>query len=77
MPVPKPSGGESQDDYISRCVSWADDEHPEMDEDQRLAMCFDTYRGGKEKSTKAEILKELKHSLGRLGKSIKARLVNK
>ena len=40
MPIPKPSG-ESQKEYISKCMSAIGDEY---DRDQALAICYDTYR---------------------------------
>ena len=47
MPLPKPSAGENQDDFVSRCV--ADDkvrtEYP--DTDQRLAVCISQFGGAK------------------------------
>lgn len=42
MPLPKPRAGESQDDFIGRCMGDAQDEFP--DEDQRAAVCFDLWR---------------------------------
>ena len=69
--VPKPAGGESQSDYIARCAQWAASEHPEMHQDQRLAMCYSTYRDAKGKSvTKAEILAELSVEHRRLRKAL-------
>lgn len=47
MPLPKPSTGESRDDFVGRCVS--DDkvrtEFP--DDDQRIAVCISQFEGGK------------------------------
>jgi len=40
MPIPKPSG-ESQREYISKCMSAIGDEY---DTDQALAICYNTYR---------------------------------
>ena len=69
MPVPKPKGGENQDAYIERCMSWAADEQSEMNQDQQLAMCFSTYREGKSaEMTKAELVKQLRFSVGWLKK---------
>ena len=69
MPAPNPKGGEKQNAYIERCMSWAADEHSEMDQDQQLAMCFSTYREGKGvEMTKSEIAKQLRFSIGRLKK---------
>ena len=38
MPLPKPHSGESQDDFISRCMSDLDGEFP--DDKQRYAVCL-------------------------------------
>jgi len=40
MPIPKPSG-ETQKEYISKCMSAIGDEYPQ---DQSLAICYDTWR---------------------------------
>ncbi len=44
MPLPTPNAGESQDDFISRCMGnpTAMDDFP--DRDQRLAVCFSQWR---------------------------------
>lgn len=46
MPIPKPNAGEKQSDFISRCMGNATmkDEYP--DNDQRLAVCFSSFRKG-------------------------------
>jgi hypothetical protein len=44
MPVPKPGTGEEQDKFINRCMSWAEDEHPEMTNESRLSMCYTSWR---------------------------------
>ena len=47
MPLPKPNGSESRDDFVNRCVG--DDkvstEFPDVD--QRVAVCISQYEGGK------------------------------
>jgi HK97 family phage prohead protease len=40
MPIPRPNEGESQDDYISRCVSFLMDEGTVDDNDQAVAICM-------------------------------------
>jgi uncharacterized protein len=37
MPIPKPNDGESQDEYIARCMS--DEAMQEYEQDQRMAVC--------------------------------------
>lgn len=43
MPIPTPNDGETKDQFISRCMSALEGDHP--DQDQRLAICFDAWRG--------------------------------
>ena len=47
MPLPEPRSGESEDDFISRCMSndTAIEDFPEQD--QRLGVCFNQFRRGK------------------------------
>jgi HK97 family phage major capsid protein len=60
MPVPTPSGDESEQDFISRCMG--DASMQEYDEEQRAAICYSTYR---ERSAspggKAMRLAEIRH----------------
>jgi len=42
MPIPKPGGGESESDYVSRCMEKLADDFP--DQEQRAAVCYRTYR---------------------------------
>ena len=44
MPLPTPSG-ESQQEFISRCMSELQGEFP--DQEQRLAVCYTQWREGK------------------------------
>jgi HK97 family phage prohead protease len=57
MPIPKPKKGEKEDDFIERCMGneTMKDEYP--DNDQRLAICYDSWRkekGGEKPKTKEE-----------------------
>lgn len=45
MPVPTPHDGESQDDFIARCM--ANDDMQEYEDKQRAAICYDAWNGGK------------------------------
>jgi hypothetical protein len=58
MPVPKPEGGESQNDYVGRCMSWANGEHPDMPQEQQLAMCYTTFRGAAKEELRTRIAKD-------------------
>lgn len=48
MPLPRPNQGESQDDFISRCMSDADIVGEFPDKDQRLAVCRSQFLKGKD-----------------------------
>jgi len=49
MPIPKPKKNESEHDFIERCMSddGMKEDHP--DNDERLAICYDSWRKKKEK----------------------------
>ncbi len=51
MPIPTPSSGEPQNKFISRCISFLADEDPSMPNDQRVAICFNTWRRSKGEMT--------------------------
>jgi hypothetical protein len=44
MPVPTPHGGESQDDFIGRCMRWMHTNDSQRPQDQMQAMCFQQWR---------------------------------
>lgn len=67
MPIPKPKSGETERDYIPRCMSALDGE--DKPQDQKLAICYTNYREVK----KVELI-----SVGyRVLKSILTRIVSK
>lgn len=43
--IPTPEDGESESDFISRCMSELNDEFP--DQSQRAAVCYNSWREGK------------------------------
>lgn len=51
MPIPKPGKDESQKAFISRCASALADSDPSRPNEQRVAMCYTSWKRGK--STKA------------------------
>jgi len=57
MPVPKPKSGESQDDYIPRCISFMEDEEKKKPKEDRRphkqiqAICFDSWRDSKKEKS--------------------------
>ena len=44
MPLPKPKDGESEDDFIARCMSNETMKKDYTDNDQRLAVCFNQWK---------------------------------
>lgn len=42
FPIPSPKSDESQDEFISRCMSELNDEYP--DDSQRAAICYNKWR---------------------------------
>lgn len=49
MPLPKPKPGESQNDFIGRCVSDPIMESEFPRQDQRLIICYVQFRGKNKK----------------------------
>ena len=41
MPIPKPEGRETQNDFVGRCVSAINEEYPQ---EQAVAICISTYQ---------------------------------
>lgn len=48
MPIPKPSKGQSKDDYMGQCMSFLKDEDKFDSHEQRVAVCLDTWRRNNE-----------------------------
>lgn len=55
MPMPKPRDGEDRGAFVSRCMSFLDDEGSAMNQDQRLGACYSQW----EKSKKLEKIAEI------------------
>ena len=62
MPLPTPKNNESEDEFISRCMSDDQAEKDFPDQDQRLAVCFSQFEEKKESTLKSfgEFIKEAK-----------------
>ena len=69
MPIPTPKPKESQGKFVSRCMKFFSGEDSDLEQKQRLAICYDKYRKWKKnrrKRAKAKLaksknlLKELK-----------------
>lgn len=55
MPIPKPNPGESESDFVGRCISEISNEY---DQEQAVAICFNTYR-----ESRAEAYKKTQENL--------------
>ena len=62
MAIPNPKGGEKEDDFMSRCMSDGHMGTAYSDQDQRLAVCFNSWRT-KSASTIIEKIKNALKSL--------------
>lgn len=65
MPIPNKKSGESESEFIGRCMSSIGDEYSQ---DQALAICYDAFRGNKEtmiKTAKDRVLAKLNVINGR------------
>jgi len=52
MPIPKPSGGETQNDYVGRCMHEIGTEYDTNE--QAVAICINTYQKGTMSKTKEQ-----------------------
>lgn len=59
MPIPTPKKGEEQEEYVGRCMEFMADDS-DMDQKQKLAVCYDKYRKWKKNRKKREKAKERK-----------------
>lgn len=55
MPIPKPSGGESEEDFMSRCMGSDTMQAEYADQDQRVAVCLSSFRDGKKEAEMTEL----------------------
>ena len=51
MPIPKPSSGESESDFMSRCMEDTTMQAEYSQRDQRVAVCLSSFREGRKKDT--------------------------
>lgn len=54
MPIPKPKSGETESDFMSRCMSNGSLQSEFPDQDQRVAVCLDSFRSKKEEMEMTE-----------------------
>ena len=68
MPVPEPRSGETQDQFVSRCISQLTHEDPEASPQQIQAICFAKFRESLGIETlHPDFMRILKLFLGRYG----------
>lgn len=72
MPLPVPRKGESQDSFVSRCMSFLDREGSSLTREQRIAACFDTWRRAKKLAGCYNNFTECQHDQINKGKSKEA-----
>lgn len=70
MPIPKPKSGETESEFMSRCVSNDLMQSEFSDQDQRVAVCLDSFRSRKEEIEMTEdvldVSEEMKFETGSL-----------
>ena len=52
MPLPSPHSGETQSDFVSRCVKSLSDSGEFESNEQRVAVCYSQFRKGRSKKKK-------------------------
>lgn len=62
MPIPQPKGGESQDQFVSRCISQIYDEYGQ---EQSAAICINQYNQNMSMTTQQKVNKRI-HRIGQL-----------
>lgn len=62
MPIPQPKGGESQDQFVSRCISQIYDEYGQ---EQSAAICINQYNQNMSMTTQQKVNKKISR-LGQL-----------
>ncbi len=55
--MPYPKKGEKKSDYVSRCVKIRQNEHPDEDNDQSVAICNSMWDQAKKKKKTSEKIK--------------------
>jgi hypothetical protein len=61
MPIPNPSSGQTEEEYIGECISAISGEYPQ---EQAAAICYSTYRKDKMskiKDTSAKVMARVKY----------------
>jgi hypothetical protein len=56
MPIPNPKGGESQNEFVSRCISQISNEYPQ---EQAYAICINEYESNMSMTTQKKVNKKM------------------
>ena len=56
MPIPNPKGGESQNEFVSRCISQISNEYPQ---DTAYAICINEYESNMSMTTQSKVNKKM------------------
>ncbi len=54
--MPTPKKGESEKEFVGRCIPFMMHEHPDMKQDQAIAVCYSMFRESKKDE---EIIKKI------------------
>ena len=57
MPIPNPQSGETQDEFVSRCISEIYDEYGQ---EQSAAICYNKFRENMSRNTESKVLSRIK-----------------
>lgn len=69
MPVPKPRKGESQDDFMGRCMHEVS-KNKDRDQKQNVAICMNTWREARGKKRAGNSSNEMPHKLALIAKTV-------
>lgn len=69
MPIPSKKDNEKQADYMSRCMTFLNKEgEPERPQDQKVAICLNTYSNPKKKAKANEIEVDFSEDIKKMNK---------
>jgi hypothetical protein len=55
MPMPKPGQGETESEFVSRCIKFLNNEGSALADDQKAAACYNAFQKGEKLETIEEI----------------------
>jgi len=76
MPIIQPKDNEKQNDYMSRCMTFLNKEgEPKRPQDQKVAICLNTYNNPKKKSKANEMEIDFTEDIKNMNKQQEAKIV--